>query len=57
MQAALAWLVRLPLVYVIAVVLSRGVVGAWVGELGYVCVLSSAWLLRFRSGVWRTIRI
>jgi len=56
-QASLAWLVRLPLVYCFAVVLSRGVYGAWFGELLYVAVLGSAWLLRFRSGVWRTIRI
>ncbi|HVO23758.1 MAG TPA: MATE family efflux transporter [Candidatus Margulisiibacteriota bacterium] len=57
MQATLAWCVRLPLVYCFAVVLARGVVGAWFGELLYVAVLGSAWLLRFRSGVWRTIRI
>jgi MATE family multidrug resistance protein len=56
-QASLAWCVRLPLVYLLAVVLGRGVLGAWWGELGYVTVLGSAWLLRFRSGVWRTIRI
>jgi MATE family multidrug resistance protein len=56
-QATLAWCVRLPLVYLLAVVLGRGVLGAWWGELGYVTVLGSAWLLRFRSGVWRTIRI
>jgi len=56
-QASLAWLLRLPLVYLAAVVLHGGVTGAWLGELGYVVVLSSTWLLRFRSGVWRTIRI
>lgn len=56
-QASLAWVVRLPLVYLIAVVLGGGVTGAWFGELGYVAVLSTTWLLRFRSGVWRTIRI
>jgi MATE family multidrug resistance protein len=56
-QASLAWLLRLPLVYCFAVVLGRGVYGAWFGELLFVAVLGSAWLLRFRSGVWRTIRI
>jgi len=56
-QASLAWLVRLPLVYTVAVVLQGGVTGAWLGELGYVVVLSSTWLARFRGGVWRTIRI
>jgi MATE family multidrug resistance protein len=56
-QAALAWLVRLPLVYTIAVVFARGVTGAWFGELGYVGVLGAAWVLRWRAGTWRTIRI
>ncbi|MBI4517408.1 MAG: MATE family efflux transporter [Deltaproteobacteria bacterium] len=56
-QTGLAWLVRLPLVYLIAVVLGGGVVGAWFGELGYVTVLGSTWLLRFRAGAWRAIRI
>jgi MATE family multidrug resistance protein len=56
-QTLLAWLLRLPLVYLIAVVLERGVLGAWMGELGYVAVLGSTWLLRFRHGAWRAIRI
>ncbi|HXQ21851.1 MAG TPA: MATE family efflux transporter [Candidatus Acidoferrales bacterium] len=56
-QTMLAWCVRLPLVYVLAVVLGRGVIGAWLGELGYVAVLGSVWLLRFRAGAWREIRI
>jgi MATE family, multidrug efflux pump len=56
-QASLAWFVRLPLVYLLAVALGGGVTGAWLGELGYVAVLGSTWLLRFRAGVWRTIRI
>ena len=57
MQATLAWCVRLPLMYLFAVVFARGVLGAWFGELLYVAVLGSVWLLRFRSGVWRTVRI
>jgi MATE family multidrug resistance protein len=56
-QAGLAWFMRLPLVYLIAVVLERGVVGAWLGELGYVIVLGATLLWRFRTGMWRTIRI
>jgi len=57
MQASLAWVLRLPLVYVLAVYLGGGVVGAWFGELGYVAVLSAAWLLRWRAGNWRAIHI
>jgi len=56
-QASLAWCLRLPLVYLFAVVMRGGVTGAWFGELGYVAALGGAWLWRFRGGVWRTIRI
>jgi MATE family multidrug resistance protein len=56
-QATLAWVLRLPLVYVTAVVLHGGVIGAWLGELGYVAALGAAWLLRWRGGAWRTVRI
>ncbi len=56
-QTLLAWFVRLPAVYVAAIVLRGGVVGAWMGELGYVVILGSMWLLRFRAGAWRRVRI
>ena len=56
-QASLAWLVRLPVVYLLAVALRGGVVAAWFGELGYVAILGGAWLLRFRAGAWRAIKI
>jgi putative MATE family efflux protein len=56
-QAVLAWMLRLPVVYTAAVVLEGGVTGAWLGELGYVAVLGTIWLTRFRNGAWRTIRI
>jgi len=56
-QASLAWLVRLPVVYWFAVILSGGVTGAWLGELCFVTLLGIAWVLRFRAGVWRRIRI
>lgn len=56
-QTVLAWALRLPLVYLIAVHFGRGVTGAWMGELVYVAVLGTTFLLRFRAGAWRTIRI
>jgi len=56
-QATLAWALRIPLVYLMAVVLSGGVFGAWLGELGYVTVLSAVLLAHFRRGRWRTLRI
>ncbi len=56
-QATLAWALRLPVVYVAAIWMQGGVFGAWVGELVYVLVLSIAFVMRFRAGHWRTIRI
>jgi MATE family multidrug resistance protein len=56
-QATLAWALRLPVVYVAAIWMQGGVFGAWVGELVYVFVLSLAFVLRFRAGHWRTVRI
>lgn len=56
-QATLAWVLRLPVVYVCAIALQGGVFGAWVGELVYVFVLGLALALRFRAGHWQTMRI
>jgi multidrug resistance protein, MATE family len=53
LQASLAWLVRLPAVYLGAVVLGGGVFGAWIGELAYVSVLGGALMRRFRAGNWQ----
>jgi MATE family multidrug resistance protein len=56
-SASLAWLLRLPLVWLGAIVLDGGVFGAWIAELGFVSVLCVAFVLRFRAGHWRTIEI
>jgi multidrug resistance protein, MATE family len=56
-QASMAWIVRLPVVYVAAVVLSGGVFGAWAGELVYVAALGLALTGRVRAGHWRHMRI
>jgi len=56
-QATLAWVVRLPAVYVAAIWLEGGVFGAWIGELVYISALGLAQILRFRAGHWRTQRI
>jgi MATE family multidrug resistance protein len=55
-HATLAWVARLPFVWVLAVWLQGGVFGAWVGELGYITLLGVAFVLRFRSGKWKTMR-
>jgi Na+-driven multidrug efflux pump len=56
-SASLAWLLRLPLVYTLAVTFEGGVYGAWIGELAFVTALSACNFFRFRSGAWRSIRI
>jgi Na+-driven multidrug efflux pump len=56
-QATLAWALRLPLVWILGVGLGGGVLGAWCGELGYLCVLALALVARFRAGHWRTVRL
>jgi MATE family multidrug resistance protein len=56
-QASLAWALRLPAVYVGAIWLEGGVFGAWSGELVYIFGLALAFVARFRSGHWRSIRL
>jgi multidrug resistance protein, MATE family len=56
-QATLAWLLRLPVVYVAAITLEGGVFGAWAGELVYVAALTAAFVMRFQTGRWRTLTV
>jgi MATE family multidrug resistance protein len=56
-QTGLAWVVRLPLVYLFAFVLGGGVVGAWYAEFVFILSLAVALGWRFRSGVWKEVRI
>jgi MATE family multidrug resistance protein len=56
-QATLAWLVRLPLVYWVAIVLKRGAIGAWTVELGYSALVAALMWGRFRQGRWKTAQI
>jgi MATE family, multidrug efflux pump len=55
-HATLAWAARLPLVWLVAIRLEGGVVGAWIGELGYIALLGAAFVWRFRSGKWKTMQ-
>ncbi|MGH7336626.1 MAG: MATE family efflux transporter, partial [Myxococcota bacterium] len=56
-HATLAWAARLPFVWALAVWLEGGVFGAWLGELGYITLLGLAFVLRFRAGKWKTVRL
>jgi len=56
-QTGLAWMVRLPLAWLLAMTLGYGVVGAWYAEFAFILALSAAVMWRFRSGVWREVQI
>jgi MATE family multidrug resistance protein len=56
-QTALAWCLRLPLAWLLAITWQRGVVGAWYAEFSFILALSVAVIWRFRSGVWKEVRI
>jgi MATE family multidrug resistance protein len=56
-QTGLAWVVRLPLVWLFAVTLEGGVVGAWYAEFVFIVSLAVALVRRFRSGAWAGVRI
>ncbi|MFQ5699723.1 MAG: MATE family efflux transporter [Myxococcota bacterium] len=52
-----AWGVRLPLLWLIAIHLDGGVMGAWIAELFLVGSLAGAFVLRFRGGRWKTLTL
>jgi len=56
-QTALAWALRLPLVWLFAFALDGGVVGAWYAEFVFIAALAAALVQRFRSGAWAGVRI
>jgi MATE family multidrug resistance protein len=56
-QTLLAWLLRLPLVWLFAFALEGGVVGAWYAEFTFVLALALALAWRLRSGAWQKVRI
>ena len=56
-QTLLAWLLRLPLVWLFAFALEGGVVGAWYAEFGFVLALAAVLGWRLRSGAWQAVRI
>jgi MATE family multidrug resistance protein len=56
-QTALAWGLRVPLVWWFGVSLGKGVTGAWLAELVYIWVLGAVFFWRFRGGAWKRVKI
>jgi MATE family multidrug resistance protein len=52
-----AWGIFLPLAYLFAFPLGGGVRGAWAGAMAYLITLALAYLVRFRSGRWKTLKV
>lgn len=53
----LAWGVFIPLVWLLIFPLNTGIWGAWLGALMYLGGLAVVYLIRFRSGHWKTIEL
>ncbi|MEZ4730499.1 MAG: MATE family efflux transporter [Caldilineaceae bacterium] len=56
-RSLLSWGLFIPLVWVLIFPLNAGIGGAWLGALIYLLVLSMVYLVRFRSGYWKTIQL
>ena len=52
-----AWGVFIPLSWALAFPLGGGVRGAWIGAMIYLAGLALIYLIRFRSGRWKTIEL
>jgi len=53
----LAWVVWMPVAYVIVELADGGPIGAMLSLAGYVAILALALLYRFRSGAWQRIEL
>lgn len=52
-----AWGFMVPGVLVITLVLDAGVLALWSWVMAYIAVLGAGYVLRYRSGVWKSIRV
>ena len=53
----MGWMVFIPLVALIVFQFGGGVHDAWIGALVYLSGLSVIYLIRFRSGRWKSIKL
>ncbi len=53
----LAWMFFVPGTWITVSVLKWGLIGAWCWATAYILLLGTIYGLRFRSGVWKSIRI
>jgi MATE family multidrug resistance protein len=51
------WLFFVPLTYLLTIGIDWGVVGGWLSTVGYIALLSIAFMRRWRSGRWKAFRL
>jgi multidrug resistance protein, MATE family len=56
-RGGIAWLVFLPVAYVLIFVVEAGVWGAWLAACVYLIGLAIAYFIRFRSGRWKLLEL
>ena len=56
-RTIMGWIVFIPLVALIVFQFGGGVHDAWIGALVYLSGLSVIYLIRFRSGRWKSIKL
>ncbi len=56
-RGVIAWLIFLPVAYVLMFVLNTGVWGAWMAACVYLIGLAIAYFIRFRSGRWKLLEL
>ena len=56
-RTLLAWGMFIPMVWILIFPLDSGIWGAWLAALIYLAGLGVVYLIRFRSGHWKTIEL
>ena len=56
-RSIMAWGLFIPLVWLLIYRFNQGLAGAWVGALIYLGGLAFVYLIRFRSGRWKSIEL
>jgi len=50
------WIIRLPLAYLLSIVLGYGAVGVWIAMITSMFFQGIAMTLRFKRGYWKTLQ-
>jgi Na+-driven multidrug efflux pump len=56
-QFVLVFFVLVPLAWILALVVNRGLMGMWTGAAVYICTAAVVMVTKFRLGDWKTIKL